>query len=125
MRVSDLDRDGAADVLREGYATGRLSRGEHQVRAAAVCAARTRGELRDLTADLPGPAAAALPSDLVASQLAARRETRRRHARKAAACLLVLTAGVAGRVLPDPVWLVAVMILAALVACSWPGARGG
>jgi hypothetical protein len=125
MRVSDLDRDSAANVLREAYATGRLGRGEHDTRAAAVCAAQTRGELCDLTADLPGPAAAALPSDLLASQLAARRATWRRHARKSAAFLLVLTAGVAGRVLPDPAWLAAVMILAALLAFSWPDARGG
>jgi hypothetical protein len=66
IRASDQDRDNAAELLIEAYAVGRLSREELDDRATVAYSAKTRGELRDATADLPLPAArAGLPSDSV------------------------------------------------------------
>jgi len=53
MRASDRDREGAAEVLRDAYAVGRLDLEEFHDRADAAYAAKTWGELRELTADLP------------------------------------------------------------------------
>ncbi len=66
MRASDRDRDRAAEVLRDAYAAGRLNRDELDERVLAAYAARTRGELDDLIADLPVPPRDDLPSDIVA-----------------------------------------------------------
>ena len=56
MRAADRDREEAADVLREAYAEGRLDHAELDERTDAAFRARTWGELRRLTADLPRPA---------------------------------------------------------------------
>lgn len=71
VRASDAERDQAAEILRAGYAEGRLSRAELDERLTAAYAAKTREDLHDLTGDLPGaapasaapgqPAPAALP----------------------------------------------------------------
>jgi len=53
MRAADADRERAIDVLRAGYAEGRLTKAEYEYRMARVYAARTYGELGALTADLP------------------------------------------------------------------------
>jgi len=60
VRASDAERDQAAEILRAGYAEGRLSRDELDERIAAAYAAKTRADLSGLTTDLPGavPAAA-------------------------------------------------------------------
>src|SRR5580693_4288784 len=64
IRVSDQDRDDAVELLIEAYAVGRLSREELDDRATAAYSAKTRGELFDVTADLPLPGVrAGLPSD--------------------------------------------------------------
>jgi hypothetical protein len=56
MRAGDADRERAIDVLRAGFAEGRLTRDEHDGRVTAVLAARTYGELGALTQGLPaGP----------------------------------------------------------------------
>jgi hypothetical protein len=56
MRAADADRERALDVLKAGFAEGRLTKGEYDNRAARVYAARTYGELGSLVADLPtGP----------------------------------------------------------------------
>ena len=66
IRVSDQDRHCVVEWLSEAYAVGRLSREELDDRATAAYSAKTRGELRDATADLPLPGArAGLPSDSV------------------------------------------------------------
>jgi Domain of unknown function (DUF1707) len=78
MRASDQDRESAAELLREAYVEGRLSREELDERAAAVYSAATWGELRDVTADLPLPAArTGLPSGIVASRRGPRSAERR------------------------------------------------
>jgi DUF1707 SHOCT-like domain len=54
IRLSDAERDEAARLLGEHYAAGRLTREEHDERTTAAFAARARGELPPLFADLPG-----------------------------------------------------------------------
>src|SRR5262249_39976761 len=61
MRVSDTDRDAAADVLNAAFAEGRLTVDEHAQRVEAAYAARTWQQLHQLTADLPAPPGAAEP----------------------------------------------------------------
>jgi Domain of unknown function (DUF1707) len=53
LRVSDEQRERAAQDIREHYAAGRLTDDELSERVQAVYSARTEGELRTLTADLP------------------------------------------------------------------------
>lgn len=56
MRASDADRERAADVLKAGFAEGRLNKQEYDQRLARVYASSTYGELHTLLADLPqGP----------------------------------------------------------------------
>jgi hypothetical protein len=53
LRASDADRDAVAERLREAHAEGRLTVEEVGERLDATFAARTLGELRDITRDLP------------------------------------------------------------------------
>lgn len=56
MRASDRDREATVAALRAAYAAGRLELHELRDRAGGAYAARTWGDLRGLTADLPiGP----------------------------------------------------------------------
>ena len=62
MRAADADRERAIDVLRAGFAEGRLSKTEFAERLGAAQSARTYGELAELTQDLPaGPMPGAAP----------------------------------------------------------------
>jgi hypothetical protein len=54
LRASTADRERAVDVLKAGYAEGRLSWEEYEARAGRAFAAPTIGELAAVTADLPG-----------------------------------------------------------------------
>ena len=58
MRVSDADREAAAAELQEHFASGRLNQDELDERLAAVFAAKTRGDLDAVFADLPSSGAA-------------------------------------------------------------------
>jgi hypothetical protein len=53
MRVSDTEREAAADELREHFASGRLDAEELNDRLSAVFAAKTRGDLKAPFTDLP------------------------------------------------------------------------
>lgn len=53
LRVGDAEREAVADELREHYAQGRLTLEDFQRRLDAALAAKTRGELDRLIADLP------------------------------------------------------------------------
>lgn len=53
IRASDMDREGVVTILRDAHAEGRLTLEEFDERTSAAYAARTWGELADLTADLP------------------------------------------------------------------------
>ena len=62
MRAASTDRERAVDVLKAGFAEGRLSQEEYNDRMGRAYAARTYGELAALTADLPaGPYPTAWP----------------------------------------------------------------
>jgi hypothetical protein len=63
VRASDAEREQAAELLRAGYADGRLTGDELDERLAAGYAAKTRADLRSLTSDLPGTAAAVVTGD--------------------------------------------------------------
>ena len=53
VRASDADREQTVALLQRSFADGRLTQTELEERAGAAYAARTRAQLRDLTADLP------------------------------------------------------------------------
>jgi hypothetical protein len=61
MRASSADRERAVDVLKAGFAEGRLTQDEYNDRMGRAYAARTYGELAALTADLPAGAWPAWP----------------------------------------------------------------
>jgi len=58
MRVSDSDRERAADVLREAAGHGRITMDELDERLELAYAAKTYADLTAVTRDLPGPAQA-------------------------------------------------------------------
>ncbi len=115
IRASDQDRESAAELLSEAYAVGRLNREELDERAAAAYSAKTWGELRDLTADLPP---APLPS-ATRTGLPARRASRRadRHLILLMiwSFVLPLGSGLAGPLSPVAVWLATLVITIALL----------
>lgn len=53
LRASDAERERVATLLRDHAAQGRLDADELEERLGRVYAARTRGELTELTRDLP------------------------------------------------------------------------
>ncbi|MCX5241716.1 DUF1707 domain-containing protein [Streptomyces prunicolor] len=57
LRASDAERDQVEARLQHHYAVGRLTLPELEGRAVAAYEARTREQLQDLLADLPGEAA--------------------------------------------------------------------
>ncbi|WP_232792591.1 DUF1707 SHOCT-like domain-containing protein [Actinacidiphila yeochonensis] len=66
LRASDDEREYTAALLGDALAAGRITVDEHADRLDSVYAARTRGELAPLTADLPEPrpgADLAVPGD--------------------------------------------------------------
>lgn len=54
VRASDSERELVVERLQRAVGNGRLTVAEFDERAAAAYAATTRGELADLTKDLPG-----------------------------------------------------------------------
>jgi Domain of unknown function (DUF1707) len=59
IRASDADRERVTARLRDHFAEGRLSQAEMDERVTAALNAKTLGDLRPLTRDLPEPAPAA------------------------------------------------------------------
>ncbi len=57
LRAADADRTAVATQLGDQMSAGRLTVAEYDERLARAYAARTYGELEELTADLPRPAA--------------------------------------------------------------------
>lgn len=53
IRASDQERESVVDVLRDAFTDGRLTFDEFEERTAAAYAAKTWGQLWELTADLP------------------------------------------------------------------------
>jgi hypothetical protein len=62
MRASSADRERAVDVLKAGFAEGRLTQDEYNDRMGRAYSARTYGELAALTADLPAGASPLPPA---------------------------------------------------------------
>jgi Domain of unknown function (DUF1707)/Cell wall-active antibiotics response 4TMS YvqF len=62
MRVSDADREQAADVLREAAGQGRISMDELDERLELAYAAKTYADLAPVTRDLPQPGSAPSPA---------------------------------------------------------------
>jgi uncharacterized protein DUF1707 len=58
LRASDQDRERAAEVLKTGYAEGRVDKDEYDTLLGHVYSARTVGDLARLTSQLPGGGAA-------------------------------------------------------------------
>jgi DUF1707 SHOCT-like domain len=61
IRASDSDRENVVEILRDAYSTGRLTMADFDERTTEAFAAKTWGELRKLTADLPQQARLGLP----------------------------------------------------------------
>ena len=53
LRVGAAERDKVIGIIGEHYSLGRLTEDEFQARMVAASDAKTRGDLRALTADLP------------------------------------------------------------------------
>lgn len=106
LRAADRDRDEVAELLREQYAQGRLTMEEFDERSTAAVSARTMGELRALTADLPATAA---PRETAWSPATMRWIT---LAGVAATAIVLGGAAVAGHVmLAWPTWLIVLVIV--------------
>ena len=60
LRISDADRDRAAEILSNALAEGRLTAEEHSERLDAVYAAKVQADIVPLISDLPAASAAAL-----------------------------------------------------------------
>ncbi len=101
LRASDADRDAVATRLRDAHAEGRLTPEEFDQRLDATFAARTVGDLAELTADLPVPAPvrARTGDEPVAGRSVARRE------------------GPGGLRLAWAAWLTAVLVNVAVWGC--------
>ena len=83
---------------------------------AAAYSAKTWGELRDLTADLPLPAArTGLPSDILASRRAPRSASQSMTGQLIWAFVLPLGAGLAGPFSPAAVWVATLLVSIALL----------
>ncbi len=85
LRISDEEREQAAAAIREHFAAGRLDNAEFEERLQALYAARTRGDLDALSADLPAlPVTAAKARELTKQR---RGEIARRAAQNAGGSL--------------------------------------
>jgi hypothetical protein len=62
MRASDADRERAAEVLKTGYAEGRLDKDEYDSLLGQLYTAKTRADLATLTSQLPGGGSALFPA---------------------------------------------------------------
>lgn len=72
QRIGDAERDAAVEALRDHHVAGRLTPEEFDERMSAALAARTRGDLEPLFADLPDdrPARASLAKAPTAKEVA-------------------------------------------------------
>ena len=76
MRVSDAERQAAADRLAEHFADGRLDQAEFDERIGRAMSAKTQADLNDLFADLPETGAPAGPAGAAGSEGLPRRHHR-------------------------------------------------
>ena len=124
IRASDQDRESIAELLSDAYAVGRLSREEFDERVTAAYSAKSCGELRDLAADLPPPAArTGLPSGIVASRHVPQRTNRGLPRQMTWIYAFVLGASLCGMVAPVAAWVTLVLMLIALLTAAAIGTR--
>ena len=121
LRAGDDERQAAVDRLVEHYRAGRLTSEELEERTAAANAARTRGDLALIEADLPAPPA----PEQEPRQVAERRRHRREHVVSYLAVIsfLWIIWAATGADYPWPIWPMAGWGLA-LVLDLWGGGRG-
>jgi hypothetical protein len=109
LRAADRDRDDVAEILREQYALGRLTMEECDERGTVAARAKTMGELRALTADLPAPAA---PADLARPAWSRSRMRWIAVAGVLATAVILAGAAFAGHfLLAFPTWLIVLIIV--------------
>jgi Domain of unknown function (DUF1707) len=145
LRASDADRAAVAASLGEHMAAGRITLAEYDERVARAYAARTFGDLAELTADLPGgtvpwptpaaPAAAPRPAPVSLCGAGYRRHGGRNSSWQSwrsislivLAIWLVTSIG-SGALLPFwPMWVIVpwgVMLLAGRLSGGHPGGHG-
>jgi hypothetical protein len=119
LRVSDEQRDAAAKEIRDHFAAGRLTDEELSDRLSAVYKAKTVGELRALSTDLP-----VLPATERAALVQRRRDLHRRALQEAGGgaiafvvCVVIWAAsGASGQFWP--IW-VALVALIPFLRTSW------
>jgi hypothetical protein len=122
LRVSDEERDRTTQVLREHFATGRLTQDELDERVQAVYRASTRSELARLVADLP--ALPPSPAELRAAHVERRGKLQRRLLQQTGGALgafvictvIWLASGASGQFWP--IW-VALAVIIPLVRGGW------
>jgi len=122
FRVSDEQRERAAQQLREHFAAGRLTEDELDERVQAVYSARTEKDLRKLLADLPR--LPATPQEVKAELAQRRRHLQRRLIQETGGgigllivCTVVwLASGATGQFWP--IW-VAIVVLIPLLRNTW------
>ena len=122
LRVSDQQREQAADALRDHFAAGRLTEDELNERLDAALAAKTEPELNALLADLPKLPVS--PRQRKAELVARRNELQRRVIQEAGggAALFVLCTGIWAASGANgqfwPIWVLLVVLIP-LVRSSW------
>jgi Domain of unknown function (DUF1707) len=123
LRVSDEQREQAAQQLREHFATGRLTEEELDERVQAAYQARTEDQLRALLADLP--ALPATPQQLKAELVQRRRHLQRRLIQETGGgltlfvvCTVIWAVSDSHRGTFWPIW-VALIVLIPLVRNGW------
>lgn len=122
LRVSDEQRERAAQELRDHFAAGRLSEDELSERVQQVYQAQTEDQLRALRADLP--VLPATPQQRRAELVAHRGELQRRLLQQTGGgmglfvvCTLIwITSGASGQFWP--IW-VAIVVLIPLLRNGW------
>jgi len=118
LRVSDQQREQAADALRDHFAAGRLTEDELNERLDAALEARTEPELNALLADLPKLPVS--PRQRKAELVARRNELQRRVIQEAGggAALFVLCTGIWAASGANgqfwPVWVLLVVLIPVL-----------
>jgi uncharacterized protein DUF1707 len=126
IRVSDPEREDALRMLGEHMATGRLDLTEYGERSAKVAAAKTRGQVSELFADLPDPrpafGAPAVPAPAPAPVPAAPRQ---RSVAERIGPILVPIAGVVAVVLFFTVFKFWMIFLLPAVVAALSGNWGG
>lgn len=122
LRISDLERDQAAQQLREHFAAGRLTQDELNERVQAVYQARTQQQLQSLLSDLPNLPAS--PQQARAELVERRRHLQRRLLQEtggAATPFLICTLIWAASGADSPFWpiWVAIPLIIMVIRNSW------